>query len=103
MGFLEFAQLDALQDAGVAALGTEEFGDMEAVAAGFQDEDIGGHGVFPGPGRELGDGDLVEDPLDDGREGSGPLDDGRGETVRVDVETDDTLDRQWILVHGYAC
>jgi len=99
MRLLELAQMTALQDLGLAPDRREGAHDLEAVARSFQDNQICFGGVLFGPARQPAHGDPVIDFFHD-RSGRGwPPDHRAGETVRVSVQADHSLDRFDWCVH----
>ena len=102
VSFLEFAHLATLQDQRFAVDGGQGSDDLEAVAGGFEHEEVLGGGVLLGPTLELGHRHFVKHFFGD-RCGRGWSPEQRGgETVRVRVKTDHPLDKRCIMIHLFV-
>ena len=98
VGLLEFAQVGTFEDQSPSAERLEGAHDVEAVAGGLQDNEVLRGGVLLGPTAQLGHGELVVDPFDDGLRRGLSAQHGGGEAVGVRIETDHALDRTGCLV-----
>ena len=88
VGFLELAHLAAFQHQRLAPDGRQRAHDLEAVARGFQHEQVLGGGVLFGPAGELGHGHFVKYLFGQGLgRGLAPQQRG-GEGVGVGVQAD---------------
>src|SRR6267142_7142873 len=72
---------------------------MEAVARSFQHEQVVCSGVLAGPALKLAQRHFVEDFMGPGFGGSAAAQHRSGETVRVSVQPNHSLDRIVLIVH----